>query len=98
MLQVTDTAASVFRQILELDHVAGNAIRLVPASQADGQGGITVQPIEKPDPADKATKAKGVEVVVAPELAPTLDDAILDARETEAGADLFLRPQEGTES
>ncbi len=33
-------------------------------------------------------------VVVVPELAPQLDDAIIDARETEKGADLFLRMQD----
>lgn len=95
MLQVTDTAASVFRRILEQDDVTGNAIRLAPTAQADGQTGISVQAIEKPGPADQDTQAEGVKVVVAPELAPSLDDAILDARPTDAGADLYLRPQKG---
>jgi Fe-S cluster assembly iron-binding protein IscA len=98
MLQVTDTAASVFRRILDHPDVPGNAIRLVPSTQANGQTGITVQPIEQPAPSDEATQAKGVEVVVASELAPALDDAILDATETDAGADFFLRPQEDAPS
>jgi hypothetical protein len=32
-------------------------------------------------------------IVIAAELAPALDDAVLDARETDEGADLFVRPQ-----
>jgi len=32
---------------------------------------------------------------VAAELAPVLDDAVLDARETDTGADLFVRSQAG---
>lgn len=93
MLQVTDTAASVFQDILSKDDVHGSAIRLAPTIQADGQGGITIEAIEQPSPADAATQAEGVQVVVASELAPSLEDAVLDARKTEQGAEFFLRPQ-----
>ncbi|MFL5798215.1 MAG: hypothetical protein ACJ77A_09810 [Actinomycetota bacterium] len=72
-----------------------DVIRIVPAMQPDGQTGISVQAIDRPEPADQVAEAEGVHVVVAPELAPTLDDAVLDARETDGGADLFLHSLDG---
>jgi len=94
MLQITDTAASAFRDILAQEDVQGSAIRLAPETQADGRGGIALEAIDQPAPADAPTQARGVEVVVAPELAPSLEDAVLDARPTEQGAEFFIRPQE----
>lgn len=96
MLQVTEAAASVFRRYLDRDDIAGDAIRLVPQQQPDGQTGIGVQAIQQPDPADQATESPSVRVVVAAELGPSLDAAILDARETDEGADLFVRDQATT--
>ncbi|HZD18259.1 MAG TPA: hypothetical protein VE669_08970 [Actinomycetota bacterium] len=93
MLQVTDSAASAFRDILAKEDVPGNAIRLAPEMQADGKGGISLQAISEPAPTDSPAEAPGVQVVVAPELAASLDDAVLDARPTEQGAEFFLVPQ-----
>lgn len=94
MLQITDTAASVFRDILSKEDVPGNAIRLAPEIQEDGRGGISLQAIDEPAPSDAPAEATGVQVVVAPELADSLNDAILDARPTEQGAEFFLVPQQ----
>jgi Fe-S cluster assembly iron-binding protein IscA len=93
MLQITQTAATVFRKILDQPNLDAGAIRLVPAGEQDGHGGISVEAIDQVAPSDAPVEAEGVTVVVAPELASALDDAVLDARETEEGADLFLRPQ-----
>lgn len=96
MLQVTEAAASVFRKFLDHSDTQGDAIRLVPDRQEDGQTGIGVQVVDQPGPEDEPTQTSGVTIVVAPELAPALDNAVLDARETDTGADLFVRSQ-GTE-
>lgn len=93
MLQITDTAASAFRDILARDDVSGQAIRLVPERKSDGQAGISLEAIAEPAPADAVAEATGVRVVVAPELAPSLDDAVLDANPTDEGAEFFIRPQ-----
>jgi len=94
MLQITDTAASAFRDILAREDVAGSAIRLAPEPQADGGASITLQAIDQPAPSDAPAQAAGVQVVVAPELAASLEDAILDARPTERGTEFYIRPQE----
>lgn len=52
MLQITDMAASAFRDILAQDEVKGQAIRLVPERTSDGQGGISLEAIDEPAPAD----------------------------------------------
>ena len=93
MLQITDTAASAFRDILEREEVRGQAIRLVPERRSDGEGGISLEAITEPSPADAEAQAPGVRVVVAQELASTLDDAVLDAKPTEQGTEFFIRSQ-----
>jgi Fe-S cluster assembly iron-binding protein IscA len=94
MLQVTESAVSAFRRILDRDDVEGDAIRIAPTMQGDGQVGITLQAVDQPAPEDAPTAAEGLTIVVAPELAPSLDDAVLDADNTEDGAEFFLRAQE----
>ena len=93
MLQITEMAASAFRDILAQDEVKGQAIRLVPERTSDGQGGISLEAIDEPAPADAQAEARGVRVVVAQELASTLDDAVLDAKPSEEGTEFFIRAQ-----
>lgn len=93
MLQITDTAASAFRDILAREEVRGQTIRLVPETRTNGQGGISLEAINEPAPADAEAQAQGVRVVVAQELASTLDDAVLDAKPTEQGTEFFIRSQ-----
>ena len=95
MLEVTQAASNAFRTFLDRSDVKGNAIKLVPERGADGQTGIGVVPVDQPAPEDVATGSTGVVVVLAPEIAPSLDDAVLDARETDSGADLFVRARTG---
>ena len=98
MLKVTEKARSVFQKVVDSDG-GTEFIRLVPDLQPDGQQGIGIEAIDQPGPTDRATQtegpddANGVIIVIAADLAPALDDAVLDARETDKGADLFVRPQ-----
>jgi Fe-S cluster assembly iron-binding protein IscA len=93
MLQVTDAAVSVFKKVLEQGDHEGDGIRLIPSQQSDGRLSVGVEMIREPAPSDEPTQARGITVVVAGDLAPDLDDAVLDAQETPTGADLFVRPQ-----
>ena len=93
MLEVTEAASSAFKTFLDRQDVKGNAIKLVPERSSDGETGIGVEPIDQPGPNDVATRSTGVVVVLAPEIAPSLEDAVLDARTTDTGADLFVRAQ-----
>lgn len=95
MLEVTEAASAAFRTFLNRADVDGNAIKLVTERHEDGQTGIGVQPIDQPGPEDVATRSTGVVVVLEQDLASVLDDAVLDARQTETGADLFVRSQAG---
>jgi len=52
MLQITDTAASAFRDILAREEVRGQTIRLVPETRTNGRGGISLEAINEPAPAD----------------------------------------------
>lgn len=69
------------------------AIRIQASDTKDGQQAITFQPVEGPQAGDAATEASDLDVFVAPELADPLESAVLDARETPQGAQMFLRDQ-----
>jgi Fe-S cluster assembly iron-binding protein IscA len=93
MLQITQTAETVFRRILDQPNVDAHAIRLVRGGEPGGDVRISVEAIDQPAPTDEPVEAEGLTVVMAPDLASELDEAVLDARETDGGADLFLRPK-----
>ncbi|MBI4258933.1 MAG: hypothetical protein HY658_00045 [Actinobacteria bacterium] len=94
MLQVTDAAAAVFRQVLSPERNSTTAIRIHSTMTPEGQPAIAFQPTQGPLPGDAPTAASDLDVYVAEELAQPLSDAILDARETPEGTEMFLRSQE----
>jgi Fe-S cluster assembly iron-binding protein IscA len=90
MLQVTDAAVSVFKELLGAEG-AGQAIRIEPVQGPGGETAISFSAVREPREGDAPSQANDLEVYVAPELAPGLEDAVLDARATEGGSELFLR-------
>ena len=98
MLQVSDAAVSVLkREILHegdpLQEETATAVRLQTAVTSDGQQALSIQPVSGPLTGDVPTEAEDLDVFVAAELAVPLDAAVLDARETPEGSQLFLREQ-----
>jgi Fe-S cluster assembly iron-binding protein IscA len=92
MLFVTDQAAAMFRDILARNDVEGNAIRLTSEVGDDGAKRIAIMAIDAPDASDAPTQADGIDVFVAPELAPDLEDSILDTEGDAGGTRLIVRP------
>jgi Fe-S cluster assembly iron-binding protein IscA len=95
MLQVTESAETLFRRFLEREDVSGNAIRIQPAPGPEGESTVTFEIVEQPNSNDAPAESPGVDIFVAPELTEPLGAATLDARETERGAELFIREQAG---
>lgn len=95
MLQVTESAEALFRQFLQREDVAGNAIRIQLAPGPEGQAAVAFQAVDQPDTNDAPVESPGVDIYVAPELTEPLGTARLDARETDQGAELFLTEQAG---
>ena len=93
MLQVTEAAASVLREAVEPQEVRGTAVRIQPSQTPAGEPAISFQPVGGPQQGDAEGEAPGLDVFVAPELSDTLDEAVLDARQTQEGNELFLRDQ-----
>lgn len=93
MLQVTEAAVSILRQAVERPEVPGTAIRIEPVQTPTGTPGIGFQPVTGPNEGDAEGQAPGIDVFVAPELSEPLDEAVLDARQTPEGTELFVRPQ-----
>jgi Fe-S cluster assembly iron-binding protein IscA len=95
MLQVTESAETLFRQFLEREDVTGNAIRIQPAPGPEGESTVTFEVVDQPDTNDAPAESPGVDIYVAPELTEPLGEAKLDARVTEKGSELFLTEQTG---
>jgi Fe-S cluster assembly iron-binding protein IscA len=93
MLQVTEAAASVLREVVEPPEVPGTAVRIQPIQTPAGKPAISFQPVTGPQQGDAEGEAQGLDVFVAPELSESLDEAVLDAQQTPEGTELFLRPQ-----
>jgi Fe-S cluster assembly iron-binding protein IscA len=96
MLQVTDAAVSVFKEILDREDVNGTAIRLAAVEQPTGGSEIALQAVDGPREGDAPTEAKGIDVFVAANLAAPLDTAVLDTEATDTGPKLVVlaRPPE----
>ena len=96
MLQVTEDAAAAFKLIADHAQMESETFRVErsPGSDNEDGGTIRVQPIETPQPGDVPAEAPGIDVFVAPELVDALDESVIDARMTSAGAELTLRTKE----
>jgi hypothetical protein len=99
MLQVTDAAVSVLkREVLREgdplhEDESARAVRLHTAAISNGQQALAIQPVKGPQPGDVPTEAADLDVFISPELAAPLDSAVLDARESPEGVQIFLREQ-----
>jgi Fe-S cluster assembly iron-binding protein IscA len=93
MLQVTDAAVSVFKEVLRGGQTSGSAIRLASVIGPTGESEVAIQTVEGPREGDATTEAPGLDVFVAEDLVPELDEAVLDAKETEGRSSLVLRAQ-----
>ncbi len=91
MLQVTERAADVFKDILSEGD--GEAIRLGHEMLDGRPAGIEIVAISSPGETDIQTQAPGVSVYVTPGLADELDHMVLDAEPKDDGAEFFVRPQ-----
>lgn len=94
MLQITDQAATVFQQVVQAERPDGGAIRIGTSASPDGQPAIQFGVVPGPSEGDVPAEAPGIDVFVSPELAAPLDEAIVDARQSEQGTELFVRPQQ----
>ena len=89
MLQLTPNAVQhlvKLRQERGVDDRAG--VRFV---SKEGRVGMTFS--LKPMNGDREIDAEAIKVYVAPEIAPTLDESVIDAREEDGKAALVLRKQ-----
>lgn len=94
MLQVTEAATTAFRAFMAQEAPQAKAIRIQAVSTPEGQSAISFQPAQGPEEGDKSTEAPGLDVFISSELIDPLGQAVLDARETPEGAEVFLRSQE----
>ncbi len=92
MLQVTEAAAAVLGSMREQAGAPEEAgVRIQRARTDEGQEVIGLAFRDAPDDGDAITEQAGVRVFVEGDLTQMLDEAVLDARPTEDGAELVVR-------
>lgn len=82
MLTITQTAADALDSIVasasDVPDSAG--LRISQGAGPDGQTGLTLALTEAPEPTDQVVEAQSVPVFLDADVAPELDDKILDAQ------------------
>ena len=98
MLQITDAAMNILRQVRAASEAPDEASARFALTQEGDQQGIGFMFAEDPVEGDQKVADDGeLEVFVAPELVDPLSDAVVDATSTERGPELLLREQGATD-
>jgi Fe-S cluster assembly iron-binding protein IscA len=82
LLEISPSAAEVIRQMVDtLDAVAGVRVAMGPSESTNGtapQLKVTIAPAAGPMEDDETIDEDGIAVFVDPDIAPLLDDKLLD--------------------
>ena len=95
MFQLTDKAAAQVREASKIGGTEGMALRMAAQQKADGTIDYLMGFDDKKED-DIALNANGVEVVIAPEFMPLLEEATMDYVEIEDGdfRFIFMNPKD----
>jgi iron-sulfur cluster assembly protein len=95
MFKLTQVAAEQVRAAAQQGGTAGMALRLAAAKRADGSIDYKMG-FDEVSEEDIRFASEGVDIVMAPEYVPLLDQAILDFVELEPGERqfIFLNPED----
>ncbi len=91
MLRLTSLAAD-FVRCTQLEKGKSDHILRVGRSNGGDGANVRLAFVTAAEPGDQVGESYGVGLCVAADLASTLDDQLLDLRETTAGWGLVLRP------
>jgi Fe-S cluster assembly iron-binding protein IscA len=95
MLQITDAAMGVLRDVRASSDAPDDAAARFALTTQEGQQGIGFMFSSDPVEGDQKVADDGeLEVYVAPELAEPLGTAVVDATDTDQGTELVLREEE----
>ena len=95
MLQITDAAMGVLREVRASSEAPEDASARFALTTQEGQQGIGFMFSTDPVEGDKKVADDGeLEVYVAPELLEPLGGAVVDATATDQGTELVLRERE----
>lgn len=97
MFELTDVAAEQVKEAAKQGGAEGMALRLAANRQADGSIDYLMG-FDEIKEEDIRVECKGVEIAIAPEYVPLLNEASMDYVELEAGnfRFIFLNPNDDT--
>lgn len=95
MLTLTPTASAAVHALLDNPELPDSSgLRLQSQADAAGRPGIGIEVVSAPIDGDQLVPAgAGHDVYLSPDVAPVLDDQILDAELDESRVAFSLRPQ-----
>lgn len=97
MLHITNAAAAAIEEITEsAPGSAGVRISVLPQASTNGNGPTTVfdfYPADGPGAGDEVVEDQGVQLFLEPDVAPYLDDKLLDAQISGDEVRFMVEPQ-----
>ncbi len=94
MLQLTESAAAALESIRRAEAVPeSHETRLTGGQQRDGEVEVHLEFVESRNEDDQVTALGGTEVLIAPEVAEPLSDAVLDVQDGVTGPSFVFLPQ-----
>jgi Fe-S cluster assembly iron-binding protein IscA len=92
MLNISPQAANLLVQARESSDIPDDAVVRVAESTEPAGSGISLGFVDEPLAGDAVGNAHGLDICVAPEVAPKLDDATLDVVQEEGETRLVVVP------
>ena len=97
MLTLTSAATEAVHSLMEITEMpVGAGIRIAPAGLSEGHAELSIGLAESPEASDDVVEQEGARVFVGTEVAPLLDDKLLDAS-VEDGRVTFAVREPGVE-
>lgn len=94
MLSVTPRATAALASVLESPMIPdGAALRLQHGTDDDGETTVGIAVVSDPEPADEVVPAPPADLFIAPEVARSLDDHVLDAEVQDEQVEFTIRPR-----
>jgi Fe-S cluster assembly iron-binding protein IscA len=90
MLQISEEAATLVREVRGTDDGGEVLVRVAPATRGE-PANLSLALVNEAQPGDEVGQSNGIGVCVAPELGRELEDKVLDVRATGSSRDFILR-------
>lgn len=95
MLQLSQSAATALAEAREeQDLPEDTGVRVSAESASEGEVALSLSFSDEPAEGDQVSEQEGTRLFVAPEVAGSLAESVIDIEETNQGSQLVVRPRD----